>query len=560
MHYSEMNFLFNEPTKIVTTVINNTTDSNSRSIFWRGDKNEYVVYKQNPEKIKENNQLGSTSVKNFIRDNIYNGGNENPYIKLINEFQDSPALRIKPSDLAYLRDLGVYPINRMVILRRFPDGNFVPSDLTSVVSNTFSMLGMLSFNKAAVEPISTVIGWIKPEDGFGDISFNETWDTTTNRFDMLLREIIAKETGGMVNIDSVIPIPGFAQGFLFQLFNYSGLVGGDDSPWNSDNIPIGDPDLLQEGPYRDPTKQNLKSAFNFSFETTYEQKLIGETDPGAAMMDLIDNLTTMGTSNMKFYWSDKSDVIMQAKRAASKNANSATEWWDFIKTLLGAFSEGLTKMMEGIEKKLTNIKETASLTGVTATDKMKDFLNPDTGPLAGFMRSILTSTVGKYRWEMRGTIELMVGGEDSSTPWYLTIGNPYAPWIATNHIKVNNITVSTSNELGYQDQPMWLKAKIDCELSRSLGKQEIMKMFNNTFVRRYSKKQNLFISALQQQKGQKTPTIAGTEIMPGIDQSFSLDVSQIQKPNIKNIDDGTNSRSGGPVVPDTTYPSGLNLG
>ena len=80
----------------------------------------------------------------------------------------------------------------------------------------------------------------------------------------------------------------------------------------------------------------------------------------------------------------------------------------------------------------------------------------------------------------------MVGGKISSTPWYLTLGNPYSPWFASNHIIVSTCSIETSNEMGFNDQPQRLKATFGCRFSRPLGKQELMRMFNNTYRRNYS--------------------------------------------------------------------------
>ena len=102
------------------------------------------------------------------------------------------------------------------------------------------------------------------------------------------------------------------------------------------------------------------------------------------------------------------------------------------------------------------------------------------------IQSILTSTVAIHRFKLRGSIELMVGGKVGTTPWYLTLGNPYSPWLATNHIIVRSASVETSPEMGFNDQPQWLKVKFTCEFSRALGKQELMRMFNNSYRRTYS--------------------------------------------------------------------------
>ena len=106
--------------------------------------------------------------------------------------------------------------------------------------------------------------------------------------------------------------------------------------------------------------------------------------------------------------------------------------------------------------------------------------------IAPFLQSILTSTLSINRFKLRGSLELMVGGKISSTPWYLTLGNPYSPWFASNHIIVSTCSIETSNEMGFNDQPQRLKATFGCRFSRPLGKQELMRMFNNTFRRTYN--------------------------------------------------------------------------
>jgi hypothetical protein len=98
----------------------------------------------------------------------------------------------------------------------------------------------------------------------------------------------------------------------------------------------------------------------------------------------------------------------------------------------------------------------------------------------------------------------MTGGKNSSTPWHLTIGNPYSPWLSTNHIIVKSATISTSTELTYNDMPQWVTAKIMCEFSRSLGKQELLRMFNNSCRRTYSTK------LVYQQEKIITPTTSPT--------------------------------------------------
>lgn len=522
-HYSEMDFLFSNQTnrdEIIRQLEQSskflpTDELNTKNLF----KNTYTVYKQ---KTSE----GTNSIKeNYIKKNIYDTmKSSNPYVDILNYFEKKPALKIKAADLAYLKDLGVYPINRMVILRRFPEGCFVPENLDNMLIN----------------PISTVIGWIKPDQNFGTIGFNENWGLTNERFDVALSEILKKTTGNKVDTQ-MFPIPDFAQGLLFEFYARAGLVTGTeqevsvdeyqiekynqtdiyrdigsnwlknglsiptgstskDESWGLNNIPVGNPNVLQEGPFRNPEGQNIQSTFSFDLETTYEQKLLGDVDPGSAMLDIIDNLLTMGTSNMVFYWGSDSPTVVNAKNAISNKANNPNAWWIFVSELMIQFWEAIKSLFKDavnsaseMLKNQTMLQESQSNSANTsASATTNGTLNQKKDQALDFITStletILTSTIAIHRYRLRGSLELMIGGSDSSTPWYLTIGNPFAPWLATNHIIVKSGTIETSMEMGFNDQPQRITAKFNCQFSRSLGRQELLRMFNNSYKRNYTQK------------------------------------------------------------------------
>lgn len=531
-HYSEMDFLFSsrDNSKANTQQLNNysifdkeygkygkygsekkgspldTTDANTRSIF---TNNTYVVYK--------GMNHGTDAIKNFLVNGngkrsgmYYDEGRKHPYVKLLQDFdirrgESGAALRLKAADLSYLRDLGVYPLNRMCILRRFPESLPLQENLEDMTC----------------EPLSTVVGWLKPDQNFGNISFNETWTTTDKRLDVKLSEMINETVGK--NISPIIPIPDFAQGMLFELFSRANLTGtesdidyytgiesgGDSSNWGLMNIPVGDPNVLKEGPYRPADTQNVKSDFNFEFETTYEQKMLGNIDPGSAMLDIIDNLLAMGTSNMKFYWSENSPSIVAARKAVSGKANDLDAWWGFIQTLMLGFWDALTSLFQDVVNKTEEIAKAVVDNGVTEAAKV------GTEQIRELMDTILTSTVATHRFELRGSIELMTGGRVSSTPWHLTIGNPYSPWLSTNHIIIKSATIETSKELGFNDMPQQLTVKFSCNLSRSLGKQEILRMFNNTYRRNYSSTPPASMSKLFDANSSQNTVQSWKELIPG---------------------------------------------
>ena len=516
-NYSEMDFLFGSGIghinnkSYVSNLLDNTSQGNTINVIKGG--NNYVVYKNSKEQGS-----GTHNIQKYLsqggglngsqRSGIYKNENtgSNPYIQMLKDFNTTSGtpgagLRLKAGDFAYLRDLGVYPINRMAILRRFPIGISLTENLEEMT----------------LEPISTVIGWIKPDANFGTISFNENWGKTTKRFDQLLNDIIAKNTN--INISSLVPIPDFAQGILFEFYKkmnltnssgvndsvnetyeyydansvaYDGTKVGqvlppNDSNWGLNNIPVGDPNVLREGPFRDPEGQNIQSAFQFELTTTYEQKLLGDVDPGSAMLDILDNLYAMGTSDMVFYWGDASPSIVAARKVANEGDNQLQSWWTFVYSIMTSFWEAITGLFNETKTKITKIETVVPKVKAVDIKKAINGIGNDAIDFAlGALKTILTSTVAIHRFELRGSIELMVGGKISSTPWHLTIGNPYAPWLSTNHIIVKSATVETSTEMGFNDQPQWLTAKFNCEFSRSLGKQELMRMFNNTYRRTYS--------------------------------------------------------------------------
>ena len=101
------------------------------------------------------------------------------------------------------------------------------------------------------------------------------------------------------------------------------------------------------------------------------------------------------------------------------------------------------------------------------------------------LRSILAATFAKHRWPIRGSIGAMTGMP--TAPWHITIGNPYSPIISAGNMIVEKIELSAKGELGFNDMPMQLNAKINLKFGRNLGKQEIDKMFNNGYRRIYSK-------------------------------------------------------------------------
>lgn len=493
--YTELSFLFETNRNIMSSTNGNGFSNNNT--LWGENPNEeknYTVYKD--KSIFEGK---NGDIKNYIKQKIYDTDVDdmNPYVSLIKDTKyNNRSKKLKASHFTYLRDLGVYPINRLIVLRRYPEGVAVYDDL----------------EKIGAEPISTVIGWLREDAEIFNISFNENWGTSNKYLHEIINDILNNEfkMGGMENI---VPMPGFTQGLLFGFFEKLGLTD-EGSMYD---IPFGDPNLLREAATRDYQQQGLLSNMNISFETTYEQKFIGNYDPATAMLDILRNLTAMGTSNTRYLFKmEKDGILKRILDASSGKGNNLDAWFEVIKEVVTKFVEAISETVtalvanlppsENKEEPVTNSdtngekkgeeKETKEATKKSeaeeATDAANAFNNKLTslideeGMVGSLLKSILASTFAKHRWSIRGSIGAMTG--IPTAPWHITVGNPYSPIISAGNMIVDKIEVSSKGEMGFNDLPLQITAKISIKFGRNLGKQEIDSLFNNGYRRIYSKK------------------------------------------------------------------------
>ena len=425
---------------------------------------------------------------NYYKDNVYtySGTNQsdlNPYLKLIRDFVNFPSLAFKAADFTYLCDLGLYPVNRLWVLRRFADFVTVPNNLQGL----------------GIKPISTVVGWIDPsEESFFDISFNEKWTTMNERLDQVVMKILQEEFG--FNAENVISLPGWSQGLMFGFLQAMGLANGGMAGSTGDNfntktydlttVPQGNPAVLGEAATRakDSTPEyGQESSMNLTLKTSYEQKFVGDIDPGAAFLDIIENLTRMGTRETLYIFTGSSGIL-----EALRNANSTgtvENWWTFIKTLLDGFITAIGTIFTEISKqfsslKLTETKSSESLVNTNGVNVITDLVKGVSSIGEGFLQSVLASTVSKWRFALAGSIGVMTG--ESTTPWHITLGNPSSPTVSLSNVKITSVEVKLKNEMGFNDMPTKIDVTINVSLGRNLGAQEIFSMFNNGYQRSYS--------------------------------------------------------------------------
>lgn len=388
-------------------------------------------------------------------------------INLVNWSKQTAALSLKVADFAYLKDLGVYPNNRLIVARRFT--NPVGNDLSSV----------------DMTPISTLISWVKNEEDFLDISFGEQWESAAGSFETIFNNIgkdlslstdnspgmskLGEKLGGGAG---VLSLPGLTEGFQTDLFQKLEIM--DKSESGDFLLAQGDPSLIKEARRRktiDPKEagSGLKCDFTIKMSVEYEQKYINGVDPTLVYYDILANVLNFATSNPRFMW----------------NKNFQGKSKDFFQNMINGdltalknqLSEFISKLVEVMKEFVNKIKGTAEklVSGKTSfTQEVKDLFASTVGPI-----------IGKYKVALFGVINALTG--NPSTPWHVTIGNPKKPLFASGDMFMDEVSVKLGPVLSWNDLPSSIKVDFTLKNARNLGASEIFERFQATGVRTYKR-------------------------------------------------------------------------
>jgi len=449
---TEMSFLFdlnkNNPNSTTTgsTVSTdkyiNTVFNNENTIHFKGNEN-------------------TNSIKGYLSDT---SNNVNTYTQVLELLSGDEKLKISSADLAYLENLGVYPVNRLIILRRYGENVIVPNNLNNIKDKN-------------VKPISTVIGWVNDEDeSMLDIGFSESWINSTKYIWEVFGDIAKKNFGGKANM--TIPSAEWAQGFLYKFLESSGLVEKDTETGEL-KLPFGDPDYLMVSKIRDIDSQGIESTFSFTLNTSYVQKYINGIDPGDAMLNIQKNLFKMGSSNMKFFLNTQ--LSKQLMSTASSGSESYLEKWGSVIYKIGkTYINTLSNMYSDITTEATNF-----INSDTKIEDTKKIISDSFDSI----KTELSTALYKYRWSIKGSIGLMTG--EPTTPWHVTIGNPLNPIISVGNIVLNNNKITLGNDIGFNDMPTKVSASFGISLGRPLGVQELVEILNIKYTRSYNNSTSL---------------------------------------------------------------------
>lgn len=374
---------------------------------------------------------------------------------LIEWSENKPAQRLRWSNFVYLRDLGLYPNNRIKILRRYAH----PVDDTIATSWG--------------EPISTMITWVDPSDeNMLDFKFGEGWESKSETIMEVVQDILKEglaSAGGAVQgaFNAAQNMgKGWQEGIIIEIGKYLGVYTGNDIQ------PKGNPNIIVESTIRQTEGKGIHSAFDFTFNTAFEMKYIDGIDPSMAYIEIMQEILRMGGSKSQFIFTGK--FGSKLKKINDLIAKGDTR--ELIKIIIDSIAKGITKLVKLVIDAIKNIA-TAVVSAAGGDfsglqDLMDDFLNMTLGNLARL-----------YRIRLEGAIAAMTGAPTG--PWHLTIGNPKKPVISIGNLVCNSVDVKIGNVLSYDDVPTTIDVTFNLKDGRSRGIQEILRLFNMDSFRQY---------------------------------------------------------------------------
>lgn len=456
-------------TRTVNYTVVNSLQAEGQFINYLGNSptNDYRAYSNNPE---HESDIDLSSIIDWTQKN-------------------HPSMKLNAFHFAYLKDYRVYPANRLMVLRRFNG---------PVNDNIFNTL---------TSPVNTMVTYYNFEEKNPlTISFNEKWKTFDSTFMDVLQNVIGIKFDTIPGIKEVINVAS-GSNLAQDIFNKIGQKLGIIS---EGGMPYGDPNIIYEASIRDVSGEDvasgLESEISINFETTYVMREIFGVDSKAAMLDIIANAVSMGTSPARFYIT----------------GNAASTLNKIMKDMETGNVDGLfTQIIDGLKEIITGITQAISDTVTTVTDAAASggadaAIQAVLGQLDQFGSALLKQRYTRYKWQLRGAVAALSGMY--TAPWHITIGNPKFPWFSCGNLVVDSVTMEAGGELGYNDMFTELTVKIKLKSGRALGADELTGLFNNGRGRIYDTPdaiQALYIPSDQSSRMPGTEAISNVNTSAG---------------------------------------------
>jgi len=371
--------------------------------------------------------------------------------------------KLRYADFAYLKNLGVYPNNRLIVARRFPGP--VGNDLNAIGSS----------------PYATMISWFNEEDqDWFKLSYNEKYVAADVDFTNVLNEIgdsfslqgsnnssfLGKYLAGGLNI---LPFGGFSEPLQRLAFQKLGFVS---DPYN---LPLGNPNLIREALRRETQSKSepgsgLACEIEISMTVEYEQKFINGVDPTIVYLDIIQNALTFGTSDAAFQMSGGFGNVAGG----------------LINSLVGGDFSAIFNQMKNIVSNIFSLLEGFAVSIIEAIKNPAGLLGDIASLITGaakFVGRSISAIIGKFKVRLNGIIHALTGSP--STPWHITIGNPKRPFFSSGDMLLKTVSVKFGTTLAFNDLPSTISFDLTFANARPLGANEIFNRLNTGKGRSY---------------------------------------------------------------------------
>jgi len=418
-----------------------------------------------------------TDYKGVNRNTLHNNDIYDTSLLNIIEKLSSTMASLRPADFAYLKDVGVFPNNRLMIARRFlsPQGD--------------NIFGKSTKTQGAM---AILAAWKPQGEDFLEISFGEKWDDADADFTNVLNSLGKDFTigGGLAPgsvgsaLGNVIPLPGFTEILQRKVLQKIGILDekGLEAP-----LPSGNPNLIKEAKRRKTISfsdhgSGLKCTVSVKMNCEWEQKFISGIDPTIVWQDIIATILRFGTSNSDTYGLSKGFETTIRKWLDDPTSIIS----DMIKWITGALDEAKTE----IKAVLNSIIDSANKVADTKTPTKnaqsiqgdKNSSNEAVNKVLNAAKEMLVKQIQKYKIEIEGIARALSGAP--STPWHITVGNPLRPiFCAGDMYMESDVKLTFGPTLAFNDLPSNIMAEFTLTNARPWGLQEILAKFNAGSIR-----------------------------------------------------------------------------
>jgi hypothetical protein len=401
--------------------------------------------------------------------NIY----DTSLLNIIEQLANTEAA-LRPADFAYLKDVGVYPNNRLIIARRF---------LQPHTDNIFG-----TGNKGNV-PMSIMISWKPQGEDFVEINFGEEWQNAKADFTGVLNSLgedfmgknVGSAIGGGLN---VIPLPGFTEILQRRVLQQMGILNKGAS---EDPLPSGNPNLIKMAKRRktigySDDGSGLKTTISIKMVCEWEQKFISGIDPTIAWQDIVAMVLRFGTSRSDTYGLNP-NFETKINDWMINPDHIVTDMIKWIGDALISAKDELVLIAKRTTASILNsdIVKTDNRTRQERYNEQASIIDKAGTELVNSVKSGLRSQLQKYKLEIEGIARALSGAP--STPWHVTIGNPMRPVFCAGDMLVEDVKLNLGSVLAFNDLPATIKAEFTLTNARPWGLQEILAKFNVGSIR-----------------------------------------------------------------------------